>query len=68
MVDVVPESIVGVDEVRERFRPDAMLLDLLVLEDVPVSHSQMSIGAVMVGPGDGLGRRLGLRFPLPPSR
>jgi len=60
MVDVVPESIVGVDVVRERFRPDAMLLDLLVSEGVPVGYSKMSIGAVMVGPEDEIGEKLGL--------
>jgi GntR family transcriptional regulator len=61
MVDVVVESIIGVDEVRERFRPDAMLLDLLVSEGVPVGYSQMSIEAVMIGPKDHLGDRLGLK-------
>jgi len=63
MVDVVPESIVGVDEVREKFRPDAMLLDLLVSEGVPVGYSRMSIGAVMVGPQDEIGGMLGLKEP-----
>src|SRR5215210_7096553 len=63
MVDVVPENIVGVREVKERFRPDAMLLDLLVLEGVPVGSSQMSIAAVMVGPEDGIGEKLGLKSP-----
>jgi GntR family transcriptional regulator len=61
MVDVVPESIVGVEEVRERFRPDAMVLDLLVSEGVPVGFSQMSIEAVMIGPEDLVGKKLGLR-------
>jgi GntR family transcriptional regulator len=61
MVDVVPESVIGVNEVRERFRPDAMLLDLLVSEGVPVGYSQMSIGAVMVGPGDMIGQKLSLK-------
>jgi GntR family transcriptional regulator len=61
MVDVVPESIVGVSVVRERFRPDAMLLDLLVSEGVPVGYSQMSIGAVMAGPDDGIGQKLRLK-------
>jgi GntR family transcriptional regulator len=61
MVDVVPESVVGVDVVRERFRADSMLLDLLVSEDVPVGYSQMSIGAVVVGPEDEIGQRLGLK-------
>ena len=61
MVDVVVESIIGVDVVKERFRPDAMVLDLLVSEGVPVGYSQMSIEAVMIGPKDNLGERLGLK-------
>lgn len=60
MVDAVPEAVVGADEVRERFRPDAMVLDLLVSEGVPVGYSKMSIAAVMIGPEDGIGARLGL--------
>ncbi len=60
MVDVVPESVVGVEEVRERFRPDAMMLDLLVSEGVPVGFSQMYIEAAMIGPDDRVGKRLGL--------
>jgi GntR family transcriptional regulator len=63
MADVVPESVVAVDVVRERFRPDAMLLDLLVSEGVPVGYSQMSIGAVVVGPGDEIGQKLRLKTP-----
>lgn len=61
MVDVVPESVVGIEEVRERFRPDAMLLDLLVSGGVPVGFSQMSIEAAMIGPDDYVGKRLGLK-------
>ena len=61
MVDVVPEDVVGFEEVRERFRPDAMVLDLLVSEGVPVGFSQMSIEAVMIGPEDHVGRKLGLK-------
>ena len=60
MVDVVPEDVVGVEEVRERFRPDAMVLDLLVSEGVPVGFSQMFIEAVIIGPEDHAGARLGL--------
>jgi GntR family transcriptional regulator len=60
MVDVVPEGVVGVEEVGERFRPDAMLLDLLVSEGVPVGFSQMYIEAAMIRPEDPVGRRLGL--------
>ncbi len=63
MVDVVPEDVVGFEEVRERFRPDAMLLDLLVSRGVPVGFSQMSIEAVMIGPDDSVGRKLGLEAP-----
>jgi GntR family transcriptional regulator len=62
MVDVVPESVIGLDVVRERFRPDAMVLDLLVSEGVAVGYSQMSIGAVIGGPGDMVGQKLGLRI------
>jgi GntR family transcriptional regulator len=60
MVDSVPEEVVGAREVRERFRPEAMVLDLLVSEGVPVGYSQMSIAAVTVGPEDRIGARLGL--------
>jgi GntR family transcriptional regulator len=63
MVDVVSEGVVGVEEVRERFRPDAMVLDLLVSEGVPVGFSQMSIEAVMIGLGEQVGERLGLEDP-----
>jgi GntR family transcriptional regulator len=61
MVDVVPEDVIGFEEVRERFRPDAMVLDLLVSEGVPVGFSQMFIEAGMIGPEDYVGRKLGLR-------
>jgi GntR family transcriptional regulator len=60
MVDVVPEGVVGVEGVGERFRPDAMLLDLLVSEGVPVGFSQMYIEAAMIWPEDPVGQRLGL--------
>ena len=60
MVDFVPADVIGTDEVRARFRPDAMLLDLLVSEGVPVGSSQMSIEAVMTGPEDPVGARLRL--------
>jgi GntR family transcriptional regulator len=63
MVDVVPVDVVGFEAVRERFRPDAMLLDLLVSEGVPVGFSQMFIEAVMLGPEDHAGRKLGLGSP-----
>ena len=60
MVDVVPEDVVGFEDARKRFRPDAMVLDLLVSEGVPVGFSQMSIEAAMIGPEDNVGRKLGL--------
>ncbi len=60
MVDVVPEDVVGFKDARERFRPDAMVLDLLVSQGVPVGFSQMLIEAVMIGPEDHVGRKLGL--------
>jgi GntR family transcriptional regulator len=60
MVDVVPEGVVGVEGVGERFRPDAMLLDLLVSAGVPVGFSQMYIEAAMIWPEDPVGQRLGL--------
>jgi GntR family transcriptional regulator len=61
MVDVVPVSVLGVEEIRERFRPDAMLLDLLVSEGVPVGFSQMFIEATMLGPDDPVGGKLRLK-------
>jgi GntR family transcriptional regulator len=63
MVDVVPESVLGVVEIRERFRPDAMLLDLLVSEGVPVGFSQMFIEAAILGPDDPVGGKLRLKEP-----
>jgi GntR family transcriptional regulator len=63
MVDVVPEDVVGTQEVRERFRPSAMVLDLLVSKGVPVGYSQMFIEAVMIGPEDYAGAKLGLEAP-----
>jgi GntR family transcriptional regulator len=63
MVDVVPESVIDVRKVRERFRPDAMLLDLLVSEGVPVGFSQMCIEAVVLDPDIPVGDKLGLKTP-----
>jgi GntR family transcriptional regulator len=63
MVDVVPDEVIGLKEVRERFRPDAMLLDLLVSEGVPVGFSQMFIEVIMIGTDDHVGRKLGLGSP-----
>ncbi len=61
MVDVVPEDVVGFEEVRKRFSPEAMVLDVLVSQGVPVGLSQMFIEAVMIGPEDYIGWKLGLR-------
>jgi GntR family transcriptional regulator len=63
MVDMVPESVLGVEEIRERFRPDAMLLDLLVSEGIPVGFSQMFIEAAILGPDDPVGGKLRLKEP-----
>jgi GntR family transcriptional regulator len=63
MVDVVPESVLSVEEIRERFRSDAMLLDLLVSEGVPVGFSQMFIEAAILGPDDPVGGKLRLKEP-----
>jgi GntR family transcriptional regulator len=61
MVDVVPEEVIGLKAAREHFRPDAMVLDLLVSQGVPVGFSQMYIEAVMIRPEDYVGRKLGLK-------
>ncbi|HET7479754.1 MAG TPA: GntR family transcriptional regulator [Rubrobacteraceae bacterium] len=63
MVDVVPEGIISVDRVRERFRPDAMLLDVLVSEGVPVGFSEVLIEAEMVLPEDWTAEALELESP-----
>jgi GntR family transcriptional regulator len=63
MVDVVPEEIMGAEKIREQFRPDAMLLDLLVSGGVPVGYSQMSIEAVLIGPEGPVGEKLRLGEP-----
>lgn len=63
MVDVVPQRVVGFEQVREHFRPDAMVLDLLVSEGVPVGFSQMFIEAVLLGPRDPIGAKLGIGSP-----
>ena len=63
MEDAVPEGFVGAERIRERFRQDAMVLDLLVSEGLPVGSSQMSIEAVMLRPEDPIGTRLELEAP-----
>lgn len=63
MVDVVPEDIISTERVRDRFRPEAMLLDLLVSEEVPISFSKLNIDAELVDPDDEVGSALGLKAP-----
>lgn len=63
MADVVPEAIISTSAVREHFRPDAMLLDLLVSEGTPIGFSKLNIDAELVGPEDEVGRTLGLEAP-----
>lgn len=58
MVDAVPEAIIGAVRVEERFRPDAMVLDLLVSEGVPIGYSKLLIDAALIGPEDEIGRAL----------
>lgn len=63
MVDVVPEDVIPASRIRERFRPEAMLLDLLVSENVPIGFSKLHIDAELVGTGDEVGMALGLASP-----
>ena len=63
MVDVAPEEVIPAEKVRKRFRPEAMLLDLLVSENVPISFSKLCIDAELIGPEDEVGRALGLTAP-----
>jgi GntR family transcriptional regulator len=60
MVDVVPEELMTAQTIEKRFRPEAMLLDLLVTEGLPVGFSKLSIEAEIVGPEDEVGKRLNL--------
>lgn len=63
MVDVVPEEVIDEATVRQRFRPDAMVLDLLVSEGIPVGFSKLLIDAEMVEPEGEIGDSLGLEKP-----
>ena len=63
MVDVVPKDLLLAEKVRERFRPEAMLLDLLVSEGVPIGFSKLCIDAELVGPDDEIGLALELQTP-----
>lgn len=61
MVDVVPEDIVPTGMIVERFSPKAMVLDLLVSEEVPISYSKLCIDAELIGPEDEVGIALELK-------
>ncbi len=63
MVDVVPEELMTAETIEEHFRPETMLLDLLVTEGLPVGFSKLSIEAEIVGPEDEVGTRLHLASP-----
>ena len=63
MVDVVPKYLMSVEKVRERFRPEVMLLDLLVSEGVPIGFSKLCIDAELVDPDDEVGVELELQTP-----
>ncbi|MGB3683309.1 MAG: GntR family transcriptional regulator [Rubrobacteraceae bacterium] len=63
MVDVVPEDVISAAKVRDRFRPEAMLLDLLVSENVPIGFSKLCIDAELISPGGEIGVALGLTAP-----
>jgi GntR family transcriptional regulator len=63
MVDVVPEEVVGEAVVREHFRADAMVLDMLVSVGVPIGFSKLLIDAEMIEPGGEVGTSLGLDEP-----
>ncbi|WP_327287078.1 GntR family transcriptional regulator [Rubrobacter aplysinae] len=63
MVDVVPEGLMSAEVVRKRIRPEAMLLDLLVIEGLQIGFSKLSIDAEIVSPGEEAGRRLYLGAP-----
>lgn len=63
MVDVVPEELITAETIEKRFRPEAMLLDLLVTEGLPVGFSKLSIEAKILSPEDEVSKRLHLDSP-----
>lgn len=63
MVDVVPEALMSAQRVKARYRPDAMLLDLLVSEGVSIGFSKLHIDAEMAHPTEEIGGALGLDSP-----
>lgn len=62
MDDVVPEEIISTEKVKESFRPDAMMLDLLVSEGVPIGFSEVSIDSKLISPGDPIAQALDLKY------
>ncbi len=60
IVDAVTEDIISIEKVRERFRPDAMLLDLLVSEGVPISFSELVIEGTIIDTTHPIGKKLDL--------
>jgi GntR family transcriptional regulator len=63
MLDVVPEEVLALEKVRRRFRPDAMMLDLLVSEGIPVGFTELSIEGRLITPDDPIGKALNVSSP-----
>lgn len=63
MVDVVPEELMTAHTIEKRFKPEAMLLDLLVTEGLQIGFSKLSIEAEIVAPEHETGEKLGLASP-----
>lgn len=59
-VDTLLEDVIPIEQVKEYFRPDTMLLDLLVAEGVPISFSELTIDAELIEPGELLGKKLNI--------
>lgn len=63
MLDIVPEELMAAEVIERRFRPEAMLLDLLVTEGLSIGFSKLSIEAEIVAPEDEVGKKLSLASP-----
>lgn len=63
MVDIVPEEVIDDVTLGEHFRSDAMILDLLVSEGVPIGFSKLLIDAELIESADEVGKALGLDAP-----
>lgn len=63
MLDIVPEELMAAEVIESRFRPEAMLLDLLVTEGLSIGFSKLSIEAEIVDPEDEIGKKLSLASP-----